>query len=126
MDFNPAILAKLLLLVVTTGAFLGAIGLQVSTSLALRRYAPVGSRPSNMDQYIIHRYAFEPTVPRALQRKYLLSLVLGSLSFGGIVVVALMQPNYLMTALVGLVFLVGVWVSISSWKRYARHGSARH
>ena len=78
-----------------------------------------------MDQYIIHRYAFEPRVPRALQRKYLLSLVLGSLSFGGISILALMQPNYPMATLGGLVFLVGVWVSISSWKRYSAQASAR-
>jgi len=73
-----------------------------------------------MDQYIIHRYAFEARVPRALQFKYLLSLILASLSFGGMFLLALIQTNARMAIMFGLVFLVSVTVSASSWKRYLR------
>jgi hypothetical protein len=120
LSFEPVALAKAVVLSATVICFVVALGLQVSTSLDLRRYAPVSSLKSNMDQYIIHRYAFEARVPRALRLKYLLSLILASLSFGGMFLLALIQTNAQMAMVFGLVCLVSVTVSASSWKRYLR------
>jgi hypothetical protein len=118
LSFEPVALVKAVVLSATGICFVVALGLQVSTSLDLRRYAPVSSLRSSMDQYIIHRYAFEARVPRALRLKYLLSLILASLSFGGMFLLALIQANSRMAIVFGFVFLVGVTVSASSWKRY--------
>jgi|SRR6185312_2821871 hypothetical protein len=118
LSFEPVALVKAVVLSATGICFVVALGLQVSTSLDLRRYAPVSSFRSSMDQYIIHRYAFEARVPRTLRLKYLLSLILASLSFGGMFLLALIQANSRMAIVFGFVFLVSVTVSASSWKRY--------
>ena len=118
LSFEPVALVKAVVLSATGICFVVALGLQVSTSLDLRRYAPVSSLRSSMDQYIIHRYAFEARVPRTLRLKYLLSLILASLSFGGMFLLALIQANSRMAIVFGFVFLVSVTVSASSWKRY--------
>ena len=118
LSFEPVALVKAVVLSATGICFVVALGLQVSTSLDLRRYAPVSSFRSSMDQYIIHRYAFEARVPRTLRLKYLLSLILASLSFGGMFLLALIQANSRMEIVFGFVFLVSVTVSASSWKRY--------
>ena len=110
----------MLILVATSAAFVAGPGLQVSTSLDLRRYAPVSALRTSMDQYIIYRYAFEARVPRALRLKYLLSLILVNVSFGGMFLLALIQTNAQMAIMFGSIFLIGATVSASSWKRFVR------
>jgi low temperature requirement protein LtrA len=104
---------KMLIIIATFIIFIIAFGFNVSASLDLRRYMP-----NNQYWYILHRLAFEARVPRKLQQRYLLSLFLAALSLGGVVALALMQPNYPMAILFGSIFLVIVVESVSCWKRY--------
>jgi low temperature requirement protein LtrA len=113
---------NMLIIIATLIVFIVAFGLNVSAALDLRRYMPAAFLDNNQYWYILHRLAFDASVPRKLQQRYLLSLFLAALSLGGVVTLALMQPNYPMAILFGSIFLVFVVESVSCWKRYMGAG----
>lgn len=100
-------------LVIIFGAFL-----HVSALRELRQCLSMGLVNDDMFRWLLHEYVFGSNVPRRLQRRYLLSLFLGSLALSGLALLYWLAANYARMIMVCLLLFPSLVMNFTSWTRF--------
>lgn len=114
---------KLIILIVTFASFICGASLSVRSSLAIRDRMPQVLRGENTYSTVMQYYAFDRTVPRSVQRQYLLSLVLNPIAAAGFAALFYLSESYKGAVLFGAIACIGVAVSVMNWIRFRRASS---
>jgi hypothetical protein len=108
----------------TIAVILLAFGLNVFALRDIRRYTPAGLLPDNMFELVAPGHVFSSNVPRWLQRRYLLSLLLIGVALSGAVTLSSMLANYSRAILFGFLLVPSLVQNVACWRRFRK--SSQH
>ncbi len=115
-----AFVLLILLLIISLLLFVAAFEVSTSAYRAARKYVPNKFQDEITARTVFHLFVFSPSVPMELQRRYLAGNMLGLIACGGFAAFCLIIGKYDMGILFGLVFLIGIWSCILSWRAYQK------
>lgn len=111
-------MASTVIIYATVFVIIFAAFLHASALRELRKCLSLGFVNDGMFEWLVHEYAFGSNVPRWIQRRYLLSLLLCSLALSGIALLYWLAANYARMLMVFILLVPTLVIDFKSCKRF--------
>jgi hypothetical protein len=111
-------MVKLIILILTLPSFLSGVFLLSRAAMAIRDHMPLALRGYDTFAYGIHYYAFDRTVPRSVQRQYLIACILMPITTAGLAILFHLGGSNKGAMVFGAISGIGIGMSIVNWRRF--------